>query len=1015
MVSCRSIFSGDNTMADESVFRFLSVRPADLKNKQVAADKKVPVYPADENKSELYRTLAAAVTDGATKEVIVAIANRFQQSEAYVGDVRRLEFDVTPLRHWLAANSDTPLAAIDLREELKALLGRDLADVVKSAAFRRSLTALADTLLADAVARTGDERRADEIAAAFKLLALLRLAAGEGSLPGEGRLGELISHTILVLPDLSNVSRLPTGESPPEPEPPTPDDREEEVRRLRARLADLETAHRELSRLASNDRAIYRPRQDVVGTAQAARIDAVERRLVDLAKLVAAGDPAQGDQAPLSDAAAGAGAQLANREFVLSLRAVEGLSDGSRSVLQDLQFEAKRVSPVRAVGLIEEEMRYISSQLASDQAPKKVLMIGGAYLDMEKFRESLGISPYFDSKPFVPLAMCDFQVGIGDLLMVRQTLKAYELAEFAHVENVLAGESREREHRRLNVREEITVVEEERETEKERDLQSTERNELQSEAEKTVQSQFELEAGLQVSGSYGPAVSFSASLNVGFSTSTEETQRKAMSYSREVTEKTAERIRERVREERRRRVLEEIEEINRHKVDNSDASNGHVRGIYRWLNKIYDAQVFNYGQRMMYEFTIPEPAAYFLYALVENPPQDMELVKPEPPHYGSSPLKPSNLTRTNYHDYVSQYQVLNAPEPPSEFTVVSYFDKQDGNSANNVGRSSKVTIVPGYEAIGATVSSDYIFTDGKPHSFRIMLGNASVDRSNIWGAGYETFPHTFRGEMAVASILMNVWAFTLSADVFCELTSEGMAKWQHDMYEAIMQAYLQQKAEYDEKLAAAAIQKGIEILGRNPLENRRLERDELKKLVIMMLTGSPYIALNSFYAGSEPLMNIGKACANGKRIRFFENAFEWRNMLYVFYPYFWGRKARWISALHLTDPDLDFAAFLKAGAARVQVPVRPGFERAVAHFCQYGDIWEGNDIPLMDDELYVPIVDEITENLGKLDDGVPYPEDSEPWEVTVPTSLVVVQDLEEIPGIRDILTGNEIDIQNENA
>lgn len=200
---------------------------------------------------------------------------------------------------------------------------------------------------------------------------------------------------------------------------------------------------------------------------------------------------------------------------------------------------------------------------------------------------------------------------------MKQELRAYELAEFAHVENVLAGETRERTHRRLNLREEITVLETERETEEERDLQSAERNELQNEAEKTIKSQLELEAGLQVSGSYGPSVTFSSSLNAGYSTTTEETQRKATSYSREVTEKTAERIRERVREERRRRLVEEIEEINKHAVINTDLTRGHIRGIYRWLNKIYDAQILNYGQRMMFEFVIPEPAAYFLYALVD--------------------------------------------------------------------------------------------------------------------------------------------------------------------------------------------------------------------------------------------------------------------------------------------------------------------------------------------------------------------------------------------------------------
>ena len=135
-----------------------------------------------------------------------------------------------------------------------------------------------------------------------------------------------------------------------------------------------------------------------------------------------------------------------------------------------------------------------------------------------------------------------------------------------------------------------------------------------------------------MSGSYGPAVSASRpASNVGFSTSSEETARKAVSYSREVTEKTSERVRERVKNETRRRMLEQVEELNRHTISNIPASNGHIRGIYRWLNKVYDAQVFNYGKRMMFEFVVPEPAAYFLYALVENPPRDETLVKPDLP------------------------------------------------------------------------------------------------------------------------------------------------------------------------------------------------------------------------------------------------------------------------------------------------------------------------------------------------------------------------------------------------
>jgi hypothetical protein len=255
----------------------------------------------------------------------------------------------------------------------------------------------------------------------------------------------------------------------------------------------------------------------------------------------------------------------------------------------------------------------------------------------------------------------------------------------------------------------------------------------------------------------------------------------------------------------------------------------------------------------------------------------------------------------------------------------------------------------------------------------------------------------------------------VTGDLFCVRTNHALQTWQHETYAAIIEAYLNKKAAYEEKKAQRQLQDGVQIAGHNPLDNRRIEREELKKLVLYSVLRTGYIDFNSYYGTAEPLLDLSKAEQNGSEIRFFENAFEWHNMTYVFYPYFWNRHARWISALHLTDPDSDFAAFLRAGAARVQVPVRPGFERAVAYFCQTGDVWKGQDPPLIDDDLYVPIVEEIEENLGKLDAGVPYPPDSQPWEVTVPTSLVVVQDLAEIPAIRDALTGNVMSLEPAHA
>src|SRR5262249_35155294 len=160
---------------------------------------------------------------------------------------------------------------------------------------------------------------------------------------------------------------------------------------------------------------------------------------------------------------------------VLSLKTVNRLSDRTKHALGELKIDNRNINPVATVGIIERELIMLGAQLASSEAHHSFIRLGGVQLDTRRLRRSLGMIPGVAFAPD-PLAPCDFQTGVGDLLLVKQTLKAYELAEFAHVENVLAGESREREHRRLNLREEIETNEEERETAKERDLQSTDRN-----------------------------------------------------------------------------------------------------------------------------------------------------------------------------------------------------------------------------------------------------------------------------------------------------------------------------------------------------------------------------------------------------------------------------------------------------------------------------------------------------------------------------------------------------------
>jgi hypothetical protein len=212
-----------------------------------------------------------------------------------------------------------------------------------------------------------------------------------------------------------------------------------------------------------------------------------------------------------------------------------------------------------------------------------------------------------------------------------------------------------------------------------------------------------------------------------------------------------------------------------------------------------------------------------------------------------------------------------------------------------------------------------------------------------------------------------------------------------------MQAYLKLQRDYEDKLAALSVQQAEQLVGHNPLENRTLERNELKKACISLLTAQHYDWVGAIEeqpnAPHYPQVDLSVADAQGRYIRFFEQAFEWDQMVYFFYPYFWGRKAGWYDKVLLEDTDPQFAEFLKAGAARVVFPVRPGFEQAVANFLDGGVIWNGDDVPVTS-PLYLPITEEIKQSQGAPGTEVPQ---GDPWDVKLPTTLVLLKEDSTLP------------------
>jgi hypothetical protein len=261
---------------------------------------------------------------------------------------------------------------------------------------------------------------------------------------------------------------------------------------------------------------------------------------------------------------------------------------------------------------------------------------------------------------------------------------------------------------------------------------------------------------------------------------------------------------------------------------------------------------------------------------------------------------------------------------------------------------------------------------------------------------------TAESKLGVSLLAWETNSYSIDVVVVARRSDEELVRWQIATFDKIRAAYEERLTQYNQKVAelraeaeARAERESRRPFGAPPAENKRTINAELKKHCISILTQQRYDAFDATKDGTPPFFEFVEAAEEGTYIRFFEQAFEWDQMQFVFYPYFWGRKATWIDRFTKQDVDPQFLEFLKAGAARVVVPVRPGFEIAVTHFIESGQIWGGEgEPPQINSPLYVSIVSEIRERTG-----APQGETAvgEPWDARVPTALVILRKADGLP------------------
>jgi len=609
-------------------------------------------------------------------------------------------------------------------------------------------------------------------------------------------------------------------------------------------------------------------------------------------------------------------------------------------------------------------------------------------------------------------------VGIADLLVVKQHIQRYELGEIVQIENILRGESRTKATKHTLSNERTVVMETTTTTEKTNDLQTSERFALKREAENTVKEDTSVKAGVSATYKYGDTLQINANVNVDYSNAKTDSQKVSSDYAKDVVARATSKVTEQIRQQETTRVLETFEEGEDHSFDNTKQGATNISGIYQWVNKVYKAQVFSYGKRLLFDIMVPEPAALLIEATTN---QSVTQLPPGPPEdFKVSPADLSSHSGDQYYygQYLAKYDVEGLTPPPLDhITVAKTFTLSGDDTAADKG--AEVPIPENYRAIHVHVGGEYNATDSNNNGLNLWVG----DQAFQWVKQQMTTSADADLDIKAAKAIpmaIETWSvsdYGVLVEIDCEPLDGTWEQWRLDTHTKILAAWQKKLRDYQDALSALKFTQPSQgpLGSNNPDDNRRIERTELKRAAIALLSGNDLLGFNAIDQDPLPTSpppnappqrfprpNPQASQTVGNYARFFEQAFEWEQISYVFYPYYWARREVWYDKVLRTNDDPLFAEFLRAGQARVVVPARPSLEPALWYFLMMGQIWEGRDPPMVTDADYLPIVEEIKEDSGAPGDELPYGQST--WEVSVPTTLIKLRDDDQLSNVTWNLT-----------
>jgi hypothetical protein len=493
---------------------------------------------------------------------------------------------------------------------------------------------------------------------------------------------------------------------------------------------------------------------------------------------------------------------------------------------------------------------------------------------------------------------------------------------------------------------------------------------------------------------------FTISSSYGYSCqdSERQTRQLAAKKSKEITRKASSRVKEEHKVTFKVTTAYELEEQSYREIKNPlDRA---VRWDFHRLMKKWKIDLYRYDARLTYDLVIPEPGSYLLRKYIYLKALEDALALPFYLGFSATDISDSIVSPFYWDSLSKRYDVALEPPPLEEIYVSSQSAELKYNGEkNNLRLDSfiEIQLPEGYNFFAPSSEIDF----EKSVSMYGQYITNWVHNSGSWETWFEVQPAISMNWSTLYKGAKNSenfkWWFmywwygskynippgisqNFGVTVKAILTERAKKEWQTKCYEKLVDAA---KAQYDQQhqlMKQKRDELAAELNREDALMLRKQEHEEIMKRVLCWILGPTF----SFYPKDIglPTLTMPSSAAifhdqgeleyydqktqsvkkiyhdpyllHGEIIRFLHQAIEWENIVYVLYPYFWTDELRWNFKQFLYHNDYSHRCFLRAGAARVVLTLRRGFEKRFLSFME-GHI----DAVLQDTDQYMSAADEL--------------------------------------------------------